>query len=52
MSEIRVETCPTEIEERHKEQYDTLGYVAFEGLLNGAEVDAARQALSLSLIHI
>ena len=46
MSEIRVEACPTEIDKRHKEQYDTLGYVAFEGLLNGAEVDAARRALS------
>ena len=46
MSEIRVEACPTEIENRHKKQYDTLGYVAFEGLLNRAEVDAARQALS------
>ena len=46
MSEIQVEACPTEIGECHKEQYDTLGYVAFEGLLNRAEVDAVRQALS------
>lgn len=46
MSEARVEACPRGIEERHKEQYKRLGYVAFEDVLDGDEVEAARQALS------
>lgn len=46
MNTARVEACPTGIEGRHREQYDALGYVAFEGLLSCEEVEEARQALS------
>ncbi len=46
MSEARVEICPDELEAHHIEQYDALGYVAFEHVLSAQQVDEARGALA------
>ncbi|MFH1568341.1 MAG: phytanoyl-CoA dioxygenase family protein, partial [Gemmatimonadota bacterium] len=41
-----VEPCPAALTDAHRAQYDQLGYVAFEGVLTPAEVEAARAALA------
>jgi len=44
--EAIVEPCPLQLAAAHKQQYQELGYVAFEGVLSAAEVEVARDALS------
>ena len=41
-----VEECPAELTPAHRLQYSELGYIAFEGVLDEAEIAAARQALT------
>jgi phytanoyl-CoA hydroxylase len=42
----RVPDCPDDISEAHAKQYQKLGFVAFEGVLNNDEVEEANRALS------
>jgi len=49
-----VESCPPRLTDAHRAQYEELGYVALDGVLSPAEVEAARAALSevaRSLVH-
>ncbi len=41
-----VEPCPAALNDTHLQQYAELGYLAFEGVLNTKEIDAARAALT------
>lgn len=41
-----VEPCPTRLSDVHRKQFNELGYVALQGVLDEAEVAAARQALT------
>lgn len=41
-----VEPCPARVSADHRAQYGELGYVAFEGVLSDAEIEAARGALT------
>ena len=40
-----IESCPESLSDAHRRQFRQLGYVAFEEVLNDAEVSGARQAL-------
>jgi phytanoyl-CoA hydroxylase len=41
-----IETCPDQLSSAHKAQYAELGYLAFEQVLDPAEIEQARDALS------
>jgi len=41
-----VESCPDQITDLHRSRFAELGYVAFENVLSGDEIGAARTALS------
>ncbi len=45
-SEVIAESCPDQLADSHRANFEAFGYVAFENVLSESEVQAARDALS------
>ena len=49
---FRVTRCPDQLSPEHLDQFREVGYVAFDNVLTGAEVEAARSALTEITIRL